>query len=128
MISKHITVQLDQPDLGMPSPDYYLKDDVAFLKVYEKYARDVAIMFGADKATASQQIHDTVQLEMQLANVSLLVLLLLLMVVVVVVGEVVVVVVVVAVLGAWPSCSAPTRSRPPSRSTTPCNWRCIWPM
>ena len=75
-------------------------------------------MFGADKATASQQIHDTVQLEMQLANVSLLVLLLVLMVVVVV-G--VVVVVVVAVLGAWPSCSAPTRPRPPSRSTTPCN-------
>ena len=77
-------------------------------------------MFGADKATAFQQIHDTMQLEMQLANVSLLVLLLLLLLMVVVV--------VVVVLGAWPSCSAPTRSRPPSRSTTPCNWRCIWPM
>ena len=75
-------------------------------------------MFGADKATASQQIHDTVQLEMQPANVSLLVLLLLLMVVVV----------VVVVYVAWASCSAPTRPRPPSRSTTPCNWRCSWPM
>ena len=47
-------------------------------------------MFGADKATSSQQIRDTVQLEMQLANVSLLALLLLLMVAAVVVVVVVV--------------------------------------
>ena len=32
----------------MPSPDYYLKSgDASFLKVYEKYARDVAVLFGA---------------------------------------------------------------------------------
>ncbi|XP_076451583.1 neprilysin-1-like [Babylonia areolata] len=65
-------IQLDQPDLGMPSPDYYLKsEDASFLKVYEKYARDVAILFGADQDTARRQIQDLVELEVKLANITI---------------------------------------------------------
>ncbi|XP_076472292.1 neprilysin-1-like [Babylonia areolata] len=63
-------VQLDQPELGMPSPDYYLKgdDSARFLQVYEDYARQMALQFGADPATARADMHDVVQLEIQLAN------------------------------------------------------------
>ena len=57
----------------MPSPDYYLKsEDASFLQVYEKYARDVAILFGANEHRAKKEIHDVVELEVKLANVSVL--------------------------------------------------------
>ena len=55
----------------MPSPDYYLKSgDASFLKVYEKYARDVAVLFGASQQRAQTEIHQVVELEVKLANVS----------------------------------------------------------
>ena len=55
----------------MPSPDYYLKSgDASFLKVYEKYARDVAVLFGASQERAQTEIHKVVELEVKLANVS----------------------------------------------------------
>ena len=56
----------------MPSPDYYLKsEDSSFLQVYEKYARDVAVMFGADEDIAQRDVRDIVELEIKLANVSI---------------------------------------------------------
>ncbi|KAL8599693.1 hypothetical protein ACOMHN_064139 [Nucella lapillus] len=62
-------IQLDQSELGMPSPDYY--KDQSFLDVYEAYARDVAILFGADKESARRDIQRMVQLEIHLANITI---------------------------------------------------------
>lgn len=65
-------IQLDQPELGMPSPDYYVKnDEPPFLAVYEKYAYDVAVMFGANETTAQSDVHALVELEVRLANITI---------------------------------------------------------
>ncbi|KAK7093251.1 neprilysin-1-like [Littorina saxatilis] len=64
-------IQLDQPDLGMPSPDYYLKsEDAQFLRVYEEYATEVAKVFGASESRAEREIRDLVELEIKLANIT----------------------------------------------------------
>lgn len=69
--SKVNIIQLDQPDLGMESPDYYIKPaEGELLQVYEKLARDVAIIFGANETRAKQEVHDLVQLEVKLANIT----------------------------------------------------------
>ncbi|XP_041377797.1 neprilysin-1-like [Gigantopelta aegis] len=65
-------IQIDQPDLGMPSRDYYLKGrDDPILLAYEKYARDVAIMFGANETVAIQDTAKLLDLEIQLANITI---------------------------------------------------------
>ena len=66
--------QLDQADLGMPSPAYYLSVDN--LDVYKRYAIKVAIMFGADSNAATAEMDDVVGLEIKLANVSHVIMLL----------------------------------------------------
>ncbi|XP_071109862.1 neprilysin-like isoform X2 [Haliotis cracherodii] len=70
--SKVNIIQLDQPDLGMPSRDYYLKgrDDSSVL-AYEKYARDVAIMFGANETIAESDISKIIDFETELANITI---------------------------------------------------------
>ncbi|BFZ23239.1 hypothetical protein BsWGS_26278 [Bradybaena similaris] len=65
-------IQLDQADLGMPSPDYFLHDDaVAKLPVYKKYAQDVAVMFGADPKIAQRDVEEMVKFEIKLANITI---------------------------------------------------------
>ncbi|KAK7475945.1 hypothetical protein BaRGS_00032834, partial [Batillaria attramentaria] len=65
-------IQLDQPDLGMPSPDYYLKsEDASFLTAYEKFAYQVALMLGANETIAKTDVHDLVELEVKLANITI---------------------------------------------------------
>ena len=62
---------MDQPSLGMPSKDYYLKErNDTVLMAYQTMITDMAIAFGADKATAETDAKDMVDLERELANVS----------------------------------------------------------
>lgn len=56
----------------MPSRDYYLRgvedEDV---QIYEKFAVDVAMMFGANETQARKDMREMVELETELANVNL---------------------------------------------------------
>lgn len=71
-LSKEYIFQLDQPELGMPSRDYYLRgigdEDV---QIYEKFAVDVAMMFGASESQARRDMREMVELEIELANVTM---------------------------------------------------------
>ncbi|XP_035829151.1 neprilysin-1 [Aplysia californica] len=62
-------IQLDQPELGLLSLDYYLKDEYSKLALYRKFALDVAVMFGADEKTASRDVDDWVNFEVELAKI-----------------------------------------------------------
>jgi predicted metalloendopeptidase len=56
----------------MPSRDYYLRgvedEDV---QIYEQFAVDVAMMFGANESQARKEMREMVELETELANVNL---------------------------------------------------------
>ncbi|XP_074655289.1 neprilysin-like isoform X2 [Tubulanus polymorphus] len=63
---------VDQPILGMPGRDYYLKGrQDKTLKAYEQYALDFALALGADKAYAEQEIASMIDFEIKLANVTM---------------------------------------------------------
>ncbi|XP_022344016.2 neprilysin-like [Crassostrea virginica] len=65
-------IQLDQPELGMPSRDYYLRGvEDENVQIYEKFAIDVAMMFGADEAQARKDMREMVELEIELANITI---------------------------------------------------------
>ena len=66
-------LQLDQAELGMPSREYYMKghDDVG-VQVYEQFAINVAILFGANASNAEREIREMIDFEIKLANVSLI--------------------------------------------------------
>ncbi|CAH1396574.1 unnamed protein product [Nezara viridula] len=66
-------VQLDQMNLGLPSRDYYLKpsSEADYLAAYHKYMTEVAILLGADPATAAMELMEVIQFEKKLANASL---------------------------------------------------------
>ena len=55
----------------MPSREYYMKghDDVG-VQVYEQFAINVAILFGANESTAEKEIREMIDFEINLANVS----------------------------------------------------------
>ncbi|XP_063409498.1 neprilysin-4-like [Mytilus trossulus] len=64
-------IQIDQPDLGMPSREYYLKGlDDPIVQMYHRFAVNVAVMLGANKTAAEMEMRDMVQLEVELANVT----------------------------------------------------------
>ena len=63
--------QIDQPELGINSRDYYMKgEDEPHMVTYWRYATDVAVLFGANQTLAEQDILDMIRFEMKLANVS----------------------------------------------------------
>ncbi|XP_064611411.1 neprilysin-like isoform X2 [Liolophura sinensis] len=65
-------IQIDQPELGMPSRDYYLKGrDDAVVKTYEDFARQVAIFLGAEPERAAREMKQMVDLEVALANITI---------------------------------------------------------
>ena len=61
---------MEQPDLGMPNRDYFLKarNDTTLL-AYQKLIKDIAVTFGADEMAAEHDAKDVVDLEIDLANV-----------------------------------------------------------
>lgn len=69
-----ILFQLDQMQLGLPSRDYYLKQSSeGDLEAYHKYMTNVAVLLGANKSTAKEELKLVVEFERQLANVSFLI-------------------------------------------------------
>ncbi|XP_060599061.1 neprilysin-like isoform X3 [Ruditapes philippinarum] len=68
--TKHI-LYIDQPDLGMPSRDYYLKGrDDKTLMAYQTMIQESAVAFGADETTAANDAKDIVDMEIELANIT----------------------------------------------------------
>ena len=63
-------VQIDQPKLGLPSREYFLKDrqEKAFI-AYEQFAVNLAVSLGANRTQALQDIADIMQFEVELAQV-----------------------------------------------------------
>lgn len=56
----------------MQSRDYYLKGlDDPIVQMYHRFAVNVAVMLGANKTAAELEMRDMVQLEVELANVSI---------------------------------------------------------
>lgn len=65
-------IQIDQPELGMPSREYYLKGvDDPIVQMYHRFAVNVAVMFGANKTIAETEMKDMVHLEVELANITI---------------------------------------------------------
>ena len=63
---------MDQPDLGMPSRDYYLKPrNDTMLMAYQTMLEEMIGAFGADPAVAKQDAKEIVDFEIELANVSI---------------------------------------------------------
>ncbi|XP_022344014.2 neprilysin-1-like [Crassostrea virginica] len=60
---------IDQPALGLPDRDYFLRGrEDRKLKAYEEYARDMAVIFGADPTAATADMSRVVDFEIELAN------------------------------------------------------------
>lgn len=57
----------------MPSRDYYLKGlEDPIVKMYHRFAKNVAVMIGANTTVAEKDMRDMVQLEVDLANVGII--------------------------------------------------------
>lgn len=67
---KHL--QIDQLILALPSREYYLKSSSkSELMAYHNYMTKIAVILGADPATAAEDMHEVLDFETQLANVSI---------------------------------------------------------
>ncbi|XP_016962687.1 neprilysin-1 [Drosophila biarmipes] len=65
-------LQMDQLQYALPSRDYYLKESSANdRRAYHRYMTQVALLLGADPATAADELEKVVLFETQLVNVSL---------------------------------------------------------
>lgn len=57
--------------LALPSRDYYLKaSSEGEMEAYHKYMTSIAVLLGANKTIASEELRHVVELEKNLANVS----------------------------------------------------------
>ena len=66
-------MQLLQGGLGLPTREYFLEPrDDPKIKAYEKYAVEIATLFGAYKPHAAQEIRDMIDFEMEYAKVTVL--------------------------------------------------------
>ena len=67
----YFSAQIDQMQLGLPSREYFLhKDSDRDLEAYHNYMTDVAVILGAPRQNASNQLWEVIQFEKLLANVS----------------------------------------------------------
>ncbi|KAJ8920319.1 hypothetical protein NQ315_011981 [Exocentrus adspersus] len=65
-------IQMDQMSLALPSRDYYLKaSSEGDMLAYHKYMTNIAILLGANRTTASEELKEVVEFERRLANASL---------------------------------------------------------
>jgi hypothetical protein len=63
-------LQLDQASLGL-SREYLIKGfSEKLVDAYYKYLVDIAVILGANRDRAVKEIHESVEFEMKLANVS----------------------------------------------------------
>ena len=62
--------QIDQTPLGLPSRDYFLqKESEKDLEAYQKYMTDVAVLLGANRSYAEQELGKVVEFERNLSMV-----------------------------------------------------------
>lgn len=62
---------MDQMQLALPSRDYYLKkSSEGDMNAYHKYMTNIAVLLGANKTTAGDELKQLVEFERKLANVS----------------------------------------------------------
>ncbi|XP_050304962.1 neprilysin-1-like [Anthonomus grandis grandis] len=65
-------IQMDQMALALPSRDYYLKSSSeGDREAYHKYMTNIAVLLGANKTTASDELQEVIDFERRLANASL---------------------------------------------------------
>ncbi|CAG9759483.1 unnamed protein product [Ceutorhynchus assimilis] len=65
-------IQIDQMALALPSRDYYLKSSSeGDRQAYHKYMTNIAVLLGANKTTASEELQSVIDFERRLANASL---------------------------------------------------------
>ncbi|CAH0555807.1 unnamed protein product [Brassicogethes aeneus] len=65
-------IQMDQMQLALPSRDYYLKkSSEGDMTAYHKYMTNIAVLLGANKTSASEELEQVVEFERRLANASL---------------------------------------------------------
>ncbi|XP_055373967.1 neprilysin-2 [Condylostylus longicornis] len=64
-------IDLDQPSLGL-SREYLIKGfGDPLVDAYYKYMIDIAVIFGADREKATEELKESIEFEMALANISL---------------------------------------------------------
>ncbi|VVC33209.1 Hypothetical protein CINCED_3A017909 [Cinara cedri] len=64
-------LQLDQMQLGLPSRDYFLKNNsMEALQAYHKYMTEIAILLGANKSTAPMELLKIIEFEIKMANIT----------------------------------------------------------
>ncbi|KAF7286321.1 hypothetical protein GWI33_006050 [Rhynchophorus ferrugineus] len=65
-------IQMDQMSLALPSRDYYLKSSSeGDMKAYHKYMTNIAVLLGANKTTAGDELEKIIDFERKLAEASL---------------------------------------------------------
>lgn len=66
-----ICLQMDQMQLALPSRDYYLKaSSEGDMAAYHTYMTNIAVLLGANKSTAGEELQKVVDFEKRLANVT----------------------------------------------------------
>lgn len=71
MNSEENVIQLDQTSLGLPSRDYFLKDENRlYLNAYKRYIVDVAVLLGAPAGHAKAEMENIVKFEVNLAQLT----------------------------------------------------------
>lgn len=65
-----ISLQIDGATLGLDREYLIQGKENEVVKAYYEYLVDLAIIFGADKATAEKEIEDALNFEIKLAEVS----------------------------------------------------------
>lgn len=59
--------------LALPSRDYYLKQSSeGDRQAYHKYMTNIAVLLGANKKTASDELKNVIEFERKLANVCII--------------------------------------------------------
>ncbi|XP_053378445.1 neprilysin-like [Mercenaria mercenaria] len=70
--SDNYIIYLDQPRFGLPGRLYYLQDSLSHMReAYVTLASSIAKLFGADEADAEREMREILDLEIDLANISM---------------------------------------------------------
>jgi membrane metallo-endopeptidase-like protein 1 len=69
--SELYVILLDQPVLGLPSRDYFLRGrDDKTIATYGEFAVETAVALGADRGRATSEMADMIDFEIELANIT----------------------------------------------------------
>ncbi|XP_053378929.1 neprilysin-like isoform X2 [Mercenaria mercenaria] len=70
--SEKYIIYLDQPSFGLPGRLYYLQDSLSHMReAYVTLASSIAKLFGAEEAIAEREMREILELEIDLANISM---------------------------------------------------------